>query len=423
VNKAYTQERPNAKRKFVKGNSASEVVEDTLERIAREGARQLIAQMLEAEVTEFLQRNRYHRNTNFRGYRNGFAPERTIGVGIGAVKVRVPRVSDVPKEVEADGYRSRIVSSYQRLGKDTQRLIARLYLEGLSTGDFEPVFRVVLGKTAPLSPASVVRLKADWQTEYEVWQKRRLDEHRYLYVWVDGVYLAAGQEDDKSALLCVIGLREDGAKELLTIGLGYRESTESWSGVLRDLKSRGMVCPLLMVGDGALGIWGALREVWPECRRQRCWNHRALNVLDKLPKRLWGQVRKDIHKASLATSREKCQEQLQELAEKLRQAGQEQASQTVLRDVEDFVTFYDYPEEHWIHLRTTNPIESIFAGVRLRTNVTKRLPNRENGLYLVFKIVGRLSQNWRKITGSNLCGLVLEGKRFENGRMAQQLAA
>lgn len=179
----------------------------------------------------------------------------------------------------------------------------------------------------------------------------------------------------------------------------------------------------MMVGDGALGIWGALREVWPECRRQRCWNHRALNVLDKLPKRLWGEVRKDIRKASLATSREKCQEQLQELAEKLRQAGQEQASQTVLRDVEDFVTFYDYPEEHWIHLRTTNPIESIFAGVRLRTNVTKRLPNRENGLYLVFKIVGRLSQNWRKITGSNLCGLVLEGKRFENGRMAQQLAA
>jgi putative transposase len=423
VNKAYTQERPNAKRKFVEDNSASEFVEDTLERIAREGARQLIAQMLEAEVTEFLQRNRYQRNTNYRGYRNGFAPERTIGVGIGAVKVRVPRVSDVPKEVEADGYQSQIVSSYQRLGKDTQRLMARLYLEGLSTGDFEPVFRVVLGKTAPLSPASVVRLKADWQKEYEAWQKRRLDEHRYLYVWVDGVYLAAGQEDDKSALLCVIGLREDGEKELLAIGLGYRESTESWAEVLRDLKSRGMDCPLLMVGDGALGIWGALREVWPECRRQRCWNHRALNVLDKLPKRLWGEVRKDIRKASLATSREKCQEQLQELAEKLRQAGQEQASQTVLRDVEDFVTFYDYPEEHWIHLRTTNPIESIFAGVRLRTNVTKRLPNRENGLYLVFKIVGRLSQNWRKITGSNLCGLVLEGKRFENGRMAQQLAA
>lgn len=248
--------------------------------------------------------------------------------------------------MEPDGYQSQIVSSYQRLGKDTQRLMARLYLEGLSTGDFEPVFRVVLGKTAPLSPASVVRLKADWQTEYEDWQKRRLDEHRYLYVWSDGIYLAAGEEADKSALLCVIGLREDGEKELLAIGLGYRESTESRSEVLRDLKSRGMASPMLLVGDGALGIWGALREVWPECRRQRCWNHRILNVLDKLPKRMWDQVRKDMRKAYLSPGREVCQEKLQELAERLRRAGQEQASQTVLRDIEDFVTYYDYPEEH-----------------------------------------------------------------------------
>jgi putative transposase len=398
-------------------------VSDVLEEIAREGARRLLAEMLELEVTEFLGRVRYERGQAFRGYRNGHAPERTIGVGLGAVKVRVPRLSDVPAEVAAKGFESQIVGRYQRLSRTTQTLLARLYLEGLSTGDFEPVFRAVLGETAPLSATSVTRLKTEWQGEHDAWARRRLEGHRYLYVWVDGVYLDAGQEDEKTALLCVLGLREDGQKELLGMSLGYRESQESWAEVLRDLKGRGMSRPEALVGDGALGIWAALREVWPETKPQRCWNHRTLNVLDKLPKRLWAQVRADLRAASQAPTRAECRQQLETIAAELHKAGQGPAAETVLRDVEDFLTYYDFPTEHWAHLRTTNPIESVFSGVRLRTNVTKRLPNRENALYLVYKVVQRLSRNWRRITGANLCQLVLDEKQFVDGKLAETIAA
>lgn len=399
------------------------MIGDELDRLVREGARQMIAAMLEVEVDDFLQRTRYQRQGEPRGYRNGYAPERTIGVGVGAIPIRQPRVSDVPAEVAPDGFRSQIVPRYQRLSAATQHLLTRLYLEGISTGDFEPVFRSLLGETAPLSPSSIVRLKAAWQAEFTAWQTRRLDGERYLYCWVDGIYLAAGQEDEKSALLCVVGLRADGQKELLAISLGYRESAESWANVLRDLRERGMRAPLLVIGDGALGIWAALATVWPTCRRQRCWNHRVLNVLDALPKRLWPQVRKDLRKAATASNRAEAQRQLEAIAADLRQAGQATAAATVVRDLDDFLTFYDFPQEHWVHLRTTNPIESIFAGVRLRTDVAKHAPNRENAQYLVFKLIERLSQNWRRITGGNLCQLVLSGRRFVDGHLMDLEAA
>ena len=392
-------------------------VSEKLEQVAQEGAQRLLAEALELEVAEFLQRLRYRRGQVFRGYRNGYAPERTIGVGLGQLRVRVPRVSDVPSEVALQGFSSQIVTRYQRISRTTQRLLAQLYLEGLSTGDFEPVFRAILGASAPLSPTSVTRLKQDWQGEFEAWRTRRLDGHRYLYLWVDGVYLSAGQELDKTALLCVLGLREDGEKELLAMVPGYRESSQSWADVLRDLRERGLERPMVAVGDGALGIWAALREVWPEMRRQRCWNHRALNVLSKLPKRLWAQARKDLSDAAQAETREECDKRLQAMAAALREAGQAPAADTVLRDMDDFMTFYDFPQEHWRQLRTTNPIELIFSGVRLRTGVTKHLPNRENAVYLVFKVVQRLSQHWRRVGGSNLCHLVLEGKRFVNGQL------
>jgi putative transposase len=399
------------------------MVTDELDRLVREGARQMIAAMLEAEVDDFLRRARYQRTGDPRGYRNGYAPERTIGVGVGAIPIRQPRVSDVPAEVAPEGFHSQIVPRYQRLSASAQHLLTRLYLEGISTGDFEPVFRGLMGETAPLSPSSIVRLKAEWQAEFAAWKARRLDQERYLYCWVDGIYLAAGQEDEKSALLCVLGLRADGQKELLALGLGYRESAESWAGVLRDLRERGMRAPLLVVGDGALGIWAALDSVWPRCRRQRCWNHRVLNVLDALPKRLWPQVRKDLRAATKAASRAEARRQLEAIAADLRQAGQAAAAETVLRDVDDFLTFYDFPQEHWVHLRTTNPVESIFAGVRLRTDVAKRAPNRENAQYLVFKLVERLSLNWRRITGSTLCQLVLSGRRFADGQLMDLEAA
>jgi putative transposase len=403
--------------------SASELVRDRLEEIAREGAQRLLAEMLEVEVDDFLQRVRYQRGQTFRGYRNGHAPERTIGTGMGQLKVKMPRVSHVPTEVAAKGFESQIVGRYQRTSETTQRLLARLYLEGLSTGDFEPVLRALLGETAPLSATSITRLKSEWQDEFEAWRQRSLHDHQYLYLWVDGVYLRAGQEEEKMALLCVVGLNEEGEKELLAMIPGYRESTNSWAGVLRDLRDRGLNRPMVVVGDGALGIWGALREVWPQTRAQRCWNHRTLNILDKLPKRLWRQVKDDVRAAANAPTRMACRERLELVAEELRQAGHQAAAETVLRDLDDFLTFYDFPQEHWLHLRTTNPIESIFSGVRLRTNVTKRLPNADNALYLVFKVVQRLSQHWRKITGSNLCRLVLADVRFVDGQIANERAA
>jgi len=317
------------------GGGASGQVRDRLEEIVREGAQRLLAEMVELEVNEFLQRVRYERGQAFRGYRNGHARERTISTELGQVKVRMPRVSEVPEGIAEKGFESQIVGRYQRASEATQRLLARLYLEGLSTGDFEPVFRALLGETAPLSATSITRLKAEWQGEFEVWRTRRLDAHRYLYLWVDGVYLRAGPEEQKTALLCVVGLNEEGEKELLAMLPGYRESTESWAEVLRDLRDRGVNRPMAVIGDGALGIWAALREVWPQARPQRCWNHRTLNVLDKLPKRLWSQVRKDLRAATTAATRAACRKQLEQIAADLRQAGQEAAADTLLRDLDD----------------------------------------------------------------------------------------
>lgn len=419
----YTVRERKTREQLSSSSKVAELIGGKLEQVARDGAQRMLAEMLEAEVGDFLQRLRYQRGQAFRGYRNGHAPERTIGVGMGAVRVRMPRVSDVPEEVALNGFESKIVGRYQRISEETQKLLARLYLEGLSTGDFEPVFRALLGETAPLSKSSISRLKGQWQAEYEAWSKRRLDGQRYVYVWVDGIYMAAGDEEDKTALLCVLGLRGDGEKELLAIGLGYRESKESWAAVLRDLRERGMVWPLVVIGDGALGIWAALREVWPQTRPQRCWNHRIINVLDKLPKRLWSKVRKDLRTASMATTRADCTRKLEQIAAELRVAGQADAAETVLRDVEDFLTFYDFPQEHWVHLRTTNPIESPFAGIRLRTDVAKRFPNRNNLLYLIYKLMERLSCNWRRANGPNLCRLVLEGKRFVDGKLVDLVAA
>ncbi len=421
--KGYAESGEKASEGTPETSRVSQFIGDELERIARDGAQRLLAEMLELEVTEFLQRARYERGNQHRGYRNGYAPERTIGVGLGALNVRVPRVSDVPTGVAPNGFQSQIVRRYQRVSRTTQRTLLRLYLEGLSSGDFEPVFRTILGETAPLSASSVGRLKEQWQAEYRAWAQRPLADQRSLYVWVDGVYLDAGQEDEQTALLVVLGLRADGKKELLGLGLGYRESTESWASVLRDLRDRGMRQPILVIGDGALGIWAALRAVWPQSRRQRCWNHKICNVLDQLPKRLWARVRTDLRQAVAAPTRATCRERLEKIANDLQQADQATAGETLLRDLDDFLTFYDFPKEHWVHLRTTNPIESIFAGVRLRTDVTKRLPNRENARYLVFKVIERLSQNWMGITAGSLCRFVLEGRQFTDGILAETVAA
>ena len=389
---------------------------EALEDVVRRGAQEMLRRALEEEVDAFLGRGHYERGAPYRGYRNGHAPERSVGSGLGAVEVRAPRVRDVPPEVAPEGYRSAILPRYQRRSQAQCRLFAQLYLEGLSSGDFEPVFRALLGEAAPLSASTILRLKESWKTEYQTWQQRSLAGDRYAYLWFDGVYVGCGQEREKTVLLCVIGARADGTKELLALEEGYRESTASWQGVLRSLRDRGLAPALLGIGDGGLGAWAALREVFPSTRHQRCWNHRAMNVEDQLPKRLQAEARTELRALWEAPTRAECEARRDIYAAKLRRQKQEAAAATVLREWEVFVTFYDFPQEHWLHLRTTNPIESVFAGVRLRTNVAKRIGNRENALYLVFKIVGRLGQNWRALNGGRtLMTLVLEGGCFRNG--------
>ncbi len=364
-------------------NEDAGLVGDTLEEMVREGARRMLAAALDEEVSAFLGRDRYERSDEFRGYRNGYHRSRELTVGVSAVEVKAPRVSEVPTEVSPDGYKSKIVKRYERTSRQTQELFRKLYMEGLSTGDFEPVFRELVGETTALSANAIVRLKSRWEDEYRAWRSRRLDSRRYAYIWADGVYLGAGVDREKTALLCVVGASEDGTKELLGMELGYRESAESWAGALRGLRDRGMDAPLLAMGDGALGLWSALNEVYPTTAHQRCWNHRALNLAARLPKSLQSSARRRLREISHAPTRAECERLRDEYVSELRTEGRGDAAETVLRDWDDFVSFYDFPVEHWVHLRTTNPLESVFSAVRLRTDAARRMKRRDSVLYLV----------------------------------------
>jgi transposase-like protein len=399
---------------------AGAVIMDTLESIAREGARAMLGRMLALEVDEFLGRPRYAKGGRATGYRNGHGREREVGIGTWSVAVRQPRVSDLPAGSEP--FESAILPKRRYLSMETQRLFARLYLEGLSSGDFEPAFRQLMGEEATLSASTIIRLKTEWQAEYETFRSRPITS-RYAYIWCDGVYLGAGLEKEHSCLLVVIGAREDGRKELLAMELGYRESTESWAGVLRGLRERGLVAPLLAVGDGALGLWAGLREVFPGTAHQRCWNHKAMNVIDRLPKRLHAETRRRLQGIWGASTRAAAEQQRDTTVTWLRGGGQADAAATLLRDWDDLVTFYDFPAEHHIHLRTSNVVESIFAGVRLRTTVAKRARVRENALYLVFKIVERLAIHWRQLNGgATIMTLLLAGAKFRDGVLVEHPA-
>jgi transposase-like protein len=384
-----------------------------LEALIREAARSILERLLGAEVDEYLGRARYERGAPFRGYRNGYAREREIGLGTWSLPVRAPRVAGTP--ADAPRFRSAILPRRRYWTRSAQSLFVALYLEGLSSGDFEPVFRHLVGERAPLSPNTILRLKDEWQAEYEAWRARPLPG-RYAYIWADGIYLDAGLEPEAACLLVVLGARDDGRKELLALELGYRESRESWAAVLRSLRDRGMAAPRLAVGDGALGLWAALVDVYPTTEHQRCWNHRITNILDRLPSRLAPEARRRLQRIVGATSRAACEAARDEVLAWFRRLDQRAAAETLLRDWDDFTRFYDYPIEHWRHLRTSNPVESIFAGVRLRTRVVGRTRRRDNAVYLVFKLIDRLSLNWASLAGEpELLRLVVEGARFEDG--------
>lgn len=380
-----------------------------LDLIAREGARRLLESALEAEVTEFLGRQRYERYEGRSGYRNGYGKERRVTLGTGTVPVRAPRVRD-----SDEPFASQVLPAWQRRSRAVQELIPELYVQGLATGDFEPALRGLLGEGAALSPSTVVRLKQRWEAEYEAWRTRSLAGHRYAYLWCDGVYPKAGLQGDKTAFLVVLGCHEHGRKEPLAIVEGYRESTESWAEVLRDLKARGLTDPKLFVGDGALGLWGAINEVYPEAEHQRCWVHKMRNVLTHFPKRLHDEVTGLLREMYKADTRDNAETLMRQFAHGYGDTYP-RAVDCLLKDQEALLTYYRYPKEHWVSLKTTNPIESIFATVKLRTNAARRIKSPRSALYLIFQLMVRAQRRWRRLNAPNLVDKVLEGVTYENG--------
>lgn len=398
----------------IEGNPGNEFAGD-LDVIAREGARQMLVAVLEAEVTEFLGRQRYERapseGADFgrAGYRNGHGKTRRVTLGTGTVTVRAPRVRQT-----SEPFASQVLPSYQRRSRAVQELIPELYVQGLATGDFEPALRGLLGETASLSPSTVVRLKAQWESEYETWRTRSLHDHQYVYLWCDGVYPKAGLQGDKTAFLVVLGVNENGEKEALAIIEGYRESTESWGAVLRDLEARGLSDPKLFCGDGALGLWGAIDQVYPKADQQRCWVHKLRNVLACFPKRLHDEVRCLLQRLYTADSKHEAETLMAQFAETYNHAYP-RAVECLLKDQDALLTYFAYPKEHWISLKTTNPIESIFATVKLRTNAARRIKSPRSALYLIFQLIVRAEKRWRRINAPHLVTKVLAGVTFDDG--------
>jgi transposase-like protein len=391
----------------------------TLDEFLRQGALRMLQQVLETEVEEYLTRHRAARDERGRAQvvRNGKAAARQLVTGTGTMEVRAPRVND--RRVDAAGIRQRFTSeilpTYMRRAPKVTEVLPILYLRGLSTGDFQAALPVLLGKEAAgLSPTTITRLTASWDTEYQAWRTRRLAEADYVYVWVDGVHFRVRLEEDRLCTLVMIGVRPDGTKELIAVEDGYRESTESWSSVLRDLKGRGLRAPVVGVGDGALGFWAAVGAVWPETREQRCWVHRVANVLDKLPKRLQPKAKQALHAIMQAPTRAEAEAGIDAFAAEYA-AKYPKAVASLRRDQAQLLTFYDFPAEHWRHLRTTNVIESPFATVRLRQRVTKGAGSRTKALLMAFKLLAMAEERWRKVNGLELLPLVRAGVRFVNG--------
>ena len=386
---------------------------ETLEAWVREQARDMIQQALEEEVTELLGRMKSERRVAVDappGYRNGYGKPRRLAMSSGTIEVRRPRVRGLEERFE-----SRVLPLFQRRTREVGELIPELYLHGLAEGDFELALRGLLGDGAPLSKSSVGRLRARWTAEHDAWSRRPLEDRELVYAWADGIYVKAGLERDKAALLVVIGAMSDGTKEVLAVTPGYRESTASWAAVLRDLKARGLATPRLLVADGNLGIWGAAREVWPEAAEQRCWNHKTTNVLDRLPKREQAVAREMLRAVAYAPSRAAAVRARDAFAD--RYAAAHSKAVAVLEDDWDRMTaFHDYPEKHWRHLRTTNVVESPFASVRLRTTAAKRFKRVDNATALIWRLLLVAEKRFRKLNAPELLRDVYEGRRFEDGK-------
>jgi len=392
--------------------------------ILRDGARRALQAAIEREVEEYIERNSEHRDENGRRLvvRNGHHPARKIQSGNGPIEVRQPRVND--KRVDEAGNRfhftSQILPPYLRKSKAIEELVPWLYLKGISTSDFPEALACLGHDGSGLSATSVVRMKEIWQGQYEDFSRRSLEGKRYVYLWADGIYFNIRLTDDRPCVLVLMGATEDGTKELIAMIDGERESAQSWLELLVDAKSRGMIdAPMLATADGALGFWKALRQVYPSTRHQRCWVHKTANVLNNLPRGLHGPAKNILHEIWMSATKADATKTMEKFAATY-QAKYPKAVECLLKDKEELLAFYDFPAEHWQHLRTSNPIESTFATVRLRTSKTKGAGSRTACLAMAFKLVESAQNHWRKLNGSTLLPAVIAGAIFRDG---EKLAA
>jgi transposase-like protein len=393
-----------------------ESIEDPLTELLRSGARQLLQQAIEAEVAQLLTEYAGHQDEQGRaaGGRNGYLPEREVLTGVGAVPVKVPKVRSRTEDTVV--FRSSLVPPYVRRAKTLDAVLPWLYLKGISTGQMKEALTVLVGPEAKgLSAAVVSRLKAQWKTEYEDWCRRRLDKDRWVYWWVDGIYSGLRAEGQRLCALVVVGVNERGEKRFLSIEDGVRESTQSWREVLLNLKERGIeVPPELAVGDGALGFWVALEEIFPTTRKQRCWVHKTANVLNYLPKSVQAKAKKGLHGIWMAETRKDAEKAFDRFLDTY-QAKYPKAAECLAKDREPLLAFYDFPAEHWLHLRTTNPIESTFATIRHRTDQAKGCVTRDTMLSLVYKLGICAEKRWRRIRGFEHLAKVITGVKFKDG--------
>ena len=403
-------------------------IEDPLTQVLRLGARRLLADAVEAEVEAFIAAHGDLADEagRRRVVRHGYQPEREVQTGIGAVAVRRPRVRD--RQPDSGRGRIRFTSSilppYLRRAKSVEELLPWLYLKGISTGDFGEALAALLGPDAPgLSATTVTRLKTAWAEEYERWLRRDLSAKRYVYLWADGVYFSPRLEHDKQCLLVIIGADEIGNKDIVGLSDGYRESEQSWCELLLDLKRRGLTAsPELATGDGALGFWKALRQVYGHTREQRCWVHKTANVLNKLPKSVQGKAKGHLQDIWMAETRVDAENAFDFFLQAY-SAKYPKAVECLVKDRDRLLTFYDFPAEHWKHVRTSNPIESTFATVRLRTTKTKGCLSRNTALAMVFKLLLSARRKWRRLNGSNHLAEVIQGVTFKDGIKQIQHAA
>jgi putative transposase len=395
-----------------------------LDELARDGARQMLAAALLAEVAAYVEAHadQVDEDEHRLVVRNGFHDPREVSTAAGSVPVRQPRVND--KRIDAEtGERKRFASAilpaWARKSPQVAEVLPLLYLHGLSSGDFVPALEQFLGSSAGLSAKTITRLTEQWQGEAAAFNRRSLADTDYVYCWVDGIHLKVRLEQDKVCLLVMIGVRADGTKELIALDDGHRESTESWLDLLRSCKRRGMRAPVLAVGDGALGFWSAVRQVFPETREQRCWFHKIANVLNCLPKSAQPGAKAALAEIWNAEDREHA-----EAAAKVFVADYgvkwPKATAKITEDLDVLLAFYDYPAEHWIHLRTTNPIESTFATVRLRQRVTKGPGSRAAGVAMAFKLIESAQNRWRAVNAPHLVALVRAGAQFKKGKLVER---